>query len=137
MNKNPYLFLYPNLKIIIISICVLLLISCDRKNDSTTTPAPVVTMAGVTQGTIPIYLNYVGNTQSVRSLDIGARLEGFLIERVFEEGADVKEEGDLLFVIDPRENQAQLVNAIAQVARDAAALKYGREPIRRYRDLVD
>ena len=88
-------------------------IDCKGKKDAPPT-APLVTVAKVTQETIPIYLNYVGNTQSVRSVDISARVEGFLIERTFEDGADVKE-GDLLFVIDPRGYQAQLDNAIAQL----------------------
>jgi membrane fusion protein, multidrug efflux system len=136
MSKNSPLFKYNGLNFVIISICSIVLFSCDRNKDSTKAPAPVVTVAEVVQETIPIYLNYVGNTQSVRSVDIGARVEGFLIERAFEDGSDVKE-GDLLFVIDPREFQAQLDNAIAQLAKDDAALKYAREQVKRYKPLVD
>jgi multidrug efflux system membrane fusion protein len=135
MSKISSSFKYAGLSLIIL-ICSISLFSCDRKKDAGTPLAPVVTVADVTKETIPVYLNYVGNTQSVRSVDISARVEGFLIERTFEDGADVKE-GDLLFVIDPRQYKAQLDNAIAELARDKASLKYAREQVRRYKPLVE
>lgn len=136
MSKTSSSVKYNVLNLILISICPIVLLSCGTDKDSTKAPAPVVKVAEVTQETIPIYLNYVGNTQSVRSVDISARVEGFLIERAFEDGADV-EEGDLLFVIDPREYQARLENSVAQLAKDEAALKYAREQVRRYKPLVE
>lgn len=111
------------------------LFSCDRNKESKS-PPPTVTVAKVIKDTIPLYLDYVGNTQSVRSVDISARVEGFLVERAFKDGADVKK-GDLLFVIDPRQYQAELDRAIAQLEEDEAALKYAREQVKRYKPLVE
>jgi len=127
--KN-YLFL------VFLMVIPTLFLNCKGKKDAPAPPSPSVTVAKVTQETIPIYLNYVGNTQSVRSVDITARVEGFLIERAFEDGADVNQ-GDLLLVIDPREFEAQLDQAVAQLESDEAALKYAREQVTRYRPLVD
>src|SRR3972149_6431825 len=93
--------------IIYFASSLFLIVGCERKQEQAA--PPVVTVAKVTQMTVPVYLNYVGNTQAVRSVDIVARVEGFLWERHFIDGGDVKE-GDLLFVIDPRQYQASLDN---------------------------
>ena len=107
-------------------------------------------MATVTQQTIPLYLDYVGTTAAVRSVDLRARVEGFLQKRAFTEGADVKE-GDLLFVIDPSPFQAALEQAQAQLSRDEAALAgaqaqlvkdkaslaFARDQVERYRPLAE
>jgi len=85
---------------------------------------------------VPIYLDYVGILQSIESVDINARVEGFLVERAFKDGADLQE-GDLLFIIDPRPFQADLEAAKAKLAEDLAALSYAREQVKRYKPLVD
>jgi multidrug efflux pump subunit AcrA (membrane-fusion protein) len=106
-------------------------------------------VAAVTQQTVPVYLDYVGTTAAVRSVDIRARVEGFLQKRAFIEGAEVKE-GDLLFSIDPSPFQAALEQAQAQLARDEAALAgaqaqlvkdkaslaFARDQVERYRSLA-
>ena len=120
--------------IIYFASSLFLIVGCERKQEQAA--PPVVTVAKVTQMTVPVYLNYVGNTQAVRSVDIVARVEGFLWERHFIDGADVKE-GDLLFVIDPRQYQASLDNARGQLAEDEAALAYAREQVERYRPLAE
>jgi len=120
---------------VILALFITSLSSCDRNKESKT-PPPLVTVAKVIKETIPIYQNYVGNTQSVRSVDISARVEGFLVERAFEDGADV-EEGDLLFVIDPRQYQAEQDSAIAQLEENEASLRYAKEQVKRYKPLVE
>lgn len=123
-----------------ISYVLLLLIltaaGCGKDDKTKATPAVPVTVAEATSETVPVYLKYVGTTQSVQSVNIYARVEGFLIERAFKDGADVKQ-GDLLFVIDPRPFEADLDAAKAQLAEDRAALAYAREQVRRYKPLVD
>ena len=78
----------------------------------------------------------MGTLQSIESVDINARVEGFLVERAFKDGADVKE-GDLLFVIDPRPFEASLIAAKAQLSEDLAVLSYAREQVKRYKPLVE
>lgn len=121
------------------SLLVLLLIiaaGCGKDDKNKTPPAVPVTVVEVKSETVPLYLDYVGFTESIQYVDINARVEGFLIERAFKDGADVKQ-GDLLFVIDPRPFEAALDAARAQLAEDRAALAYAREQVRRYRPLVE
>lgn len=133
-NEGRYISIVCYAVIMYITSTLFLIVGCERKQEQAA--PPVVTVAKVTQMTVPIYLNYVGTTQSVRSVDIVARVEGFLWERHFVDGADVKE-GDLLFVIDPRQYQASLDNARGQLAEDEAALAYAREQVERYRPLAE
>ena len=57
--------------------------------------------------------NFVGQAKAIQLVEIRARITGFLLERAFKEGSDVKK-GDILFKIDPAQYDA---------ARDAAAAK--------------
>jgi membrane fusion protein (multidrug efflux system) len=122
-----------------IAVIVLLtvgLMSCRKSDKDKSTTEMTVTVAEVKSETVPIYLNYVGTLQSIEKVDINARVEGFLVERAFKDGADVKQ-GDLLFVIDPRPFEAALKAAEAQLAEDLAALSYAREQVSRYKPLVE
>ncbi|MEQ9617558.1 MAG: efflux RND transporter periplasmic adaptor subunit [Deltaproteobacteria bacterium] len=111
-------------------------LGCGKDDESKTPPAMPVTVAEAKSETVPVYLDYVGVINSIQSVDINARVEGFLIKRAFKDGADVKE-GDLLFVIDPRPFEAALKAAQAELAESRAALAYAREQVRRYKPLVE
>lgn len=98
-------------------------------------PKPHVTVAEVKQQTVPLYLDYISLTESPRTVDIRARVEGFLLERKFKEGDDVKK-NKLLYVIDPKPFEAALKEAKGQLAKDKAALAFAKEQVKRYRPLV-
>ena len=85
-------------------------------------PVPV---APVVRRTVPIYLDYVGTTQAIRTVTLQAQVTGYLAARGAPDGADVKQ-GDLLYQIDPRDYQAALSQVQAQMRRDAAAHDYAR-----------
>ena len=89
-------------------------------------PAVVVTPA--VEQTIPVYSDHVGQTEAVETVEIRARVEGFLQERKFTEGALVAE-GQVLFVIDPRPLEEMLRQAEGQLAQDQAALARAREDV--------
>jgi RND family efflux transporter MFP subunit len=98
------------------------LAACDRSPQVNAAPKPpAVTVVAVAQRSVPVYGQYVGQTEAVKTVEVRARVEGF-IERQVPDGADVKA-GDLLFVIDPRPTEAVLRQAEANVARDSAALR--------------
>jgi RND family efflux transporter MFP subunit len=74
---------------------------------------------------------YTGRFAAVESVEVRARVSGYILSVHFTEGA-VVEKGDLLFVIDPRPYQAALEQAkgelIRSEARDKIAmLKLGRK----------
>ncbi len=124
------------LTIVVIVLLTVSLMSCGKSDKDKSTTEMTVTVAEVKSETVPIYLDYVGTLQSIEKVDINARVEGFLVERAFKDGADVKA-GDLLFVIDPRPFEAALIAAEAQLAEDLAALSYAREQVSRYKSLVE
>lgn len=137
-NRNKITTNSRNVLTIASSLLVLLtiLVSGCGKDEKKAPPAMPVTVAEVKSETVPIYLDYVGTTQSIQTVDINARVEGFLIKRGFKDGADV-ENGQLLFIIDPRPFEASLQSAQAQLARDRASLAYAQEQVRRYKPIVE
>ena len=101
---------------------VLGLAACERSPAVSAAPKPpAVTVVAATARRIPVYGDYVGQTDAVKTVEIRARVEGFIERQAVADGADVKA-GDVLFVIDPRPLQATLRQAQANVARDAAQL---------------
>ena len=84
-----------------------------------------VTAAPVVRKDVPVYLDYAGTSEAIRSVVLQAKASGFLAKRGAADGADVKK-GDLLYKIDPRDYQATLDQVLAQANRNAAALEYAR-----------
>ena len=79
-------------------------------------PAPVVTVAHPLAENITDWDEYTGRIEPVESVEVRARVSGYLQSVHFDEGGMI-EEGDLLFVIDPRPYQAILQQAAAEVTR--------------------
>ena len=105
-------------------IAVLLgLVACSRSPEVAATPKPpAVTVVAATQLRVPVYGQYIGQTEAVKTVEVRARVEGFIERQAAPDGADVKV-GDLLFVIDPRPFEVALRQAQANVARDTAQLR--------------
>ena len=81
------------------------------------------------------YVELTGNAAPVLNVKLIARVEGYLDEQHFHDGAFVKK-GDLLFTIQQDQYKAQLQQAQAQVLAAKAALVYARTEVARYRELV-
>jgi RND family efflux transporter MFP subunit len=97
--------------------------ACGRSPGAGATPnAPAVTVVAVEQRRVPVYGQYVGQTEAVKTVEVRARVEGFVERQAVPDGADVKV-GDLLFVIDPRPFEAAVRQAQANVSRDTAQLQ--------------
>jgi len=112
---------------------------CEGDPDQTAKPAqkdpPSVAVAEVTRKKVPVMAEFVGDTAAVKTVDIRARVEGYLEERRFTEGADVKA-GDVLYVLDQRPFQSALDEAKGQLAKDKATLAYAQRELKRYRTLI-
>lgn len=67
------------------------------------------------------YLEVTGNSVAYNQVDLVARVEGFLQEIDYKDGADAKQ-GDTLFVIEPTPYQAKLQQAQATAAATQAQL---------------
>ena len=95
---------------------------CRQQTQGTPTLPPTnVTVAKPVEKEVVNYQEYTGNTAAVSSVEIRARVSGYLNQVSFAEGAIVKA-GDLLFVIDPRPYQAAFDQAQANVEQAKAQL---------------
>ena len=75
---------------------------------------PDVPVSQPIQREVTEYADFTGRTDAIESVDIRARVTGYLVQTPFKEGTEVKK-GDLLFEVDPRPYQAQLDQAEGQV----------------------
>src|SRR4051794_25115917 len=75
---------------------------CEKAKSAPPPPKPpVVEVAHPATETVSDYEDFTGRTDAVFSIDVRARVTGYLEKVHFQDGAEVKE-GDLLFEIDPR-----------------------------------
>jgi multidrug efflux system membrane fusion protein len=82
-----------------------------------------VPVTPVIEKTVPVYLEYVGTTDAIRTVALQAQVTGYLQRQVAPDGSDVAR-GQLLYQIDPRNYQAAFDQAKAQAQKDAAAFEY-------------
>jgi len=78
---------------------------------------------------------FTGRLAAVASVEVRARVSGYLESTHFQEGTEVKV-GDLLFVIDPRRYRAEQARAKAEVAKAQAALELAEAEAGRAAQLV-
>ncbi|RKP46350.1 efflux RND transporter periplasmic adaptor subunit [Trinickia fusca] len=89
-----------------------------------------VPVTAVVARTVPVFLEYVGTTDAIRTVTLQAQVTGYLQKQAVSDGADVTA-SELLYQIDPRTYQATLDQAKAQAEKDAAALEYASASHRR------
>ncbi len=97
-----------------------LLAACEEKNTYVPPPPPTVTVAEVAQQPVTTFLELTGNTASINSVDLNARVQGFLTSINYADGQVVKK-GDLLFVIEQDVYKADVDQAKATLAAKQAA----------------
>jgi RND family efflux transporter MFP subunit len=105
-----------------ILLVALIFFACDQRNEYVEPPPPKVTVAKPLQQEVTDYLEFTGTTHPFEEVEVRARVAGFLQSIEFTPGNPV-EKGDLLFVIDPREYEAELNAAEAELGSAEATLK--------------
>ncbi len=117
--------------LLVLAGMALVVTACQKEeNTYVAPPPPDVTVAPPVVKDIVHYLEFTGRTEAVESVEIRARVRGFLKVPMFKDGDNVKRDQQL-YEIDPREYQAALdaadavmEGAIAQ--RDLAEATYKR-----------
>ena len=94
---------------------------CDSNPASSGPPLPVVTVSKPLQDKVTEWDEYTGRFVAVATVEIRARVSGFIDSIHFKDGQVVKQ-GDLLFVIDPRPYRLTVDQAKADVDRTRAKL---------------
>ncbi|MGD1973677.1 MAG: efflux RND transporter periplasmic adaptor subunit [Desulfobacterales bacterium] len=110
-------------QITLISLFIWTFLACgSQSNEYVEPPPPKVTVAKPLQQAVTDYLEFTGTTHAFEEVEVRARVAGFLQSMNFTPGTKV-EKGELLFVIDPREYQAELNAANAELRSAEAQLK--------------
>ncbi|MGA7877948.1 MAG: efflux RND transporter periplasmic adaptor subunit, partial [Desulfoferrobacter sp.] len=99
---------------------------CGAEKHKAESQPPKVTVVQPIQKSVTNYLEMPGNLQAIETVDLVARVEGFLQSIHFEDGAFV-EKGQLLFVVEPQPFEAQLQMAEATVEQQEATLIRAKE----------
>ena len=97
---------------------------------------PVVWVVEVAAGDVPVFFEYVAQTQSSHLVNIQARVSGFLDKRMYVEGSVVKD-GQILFQMDPKPFRVQLNQAKAALAKQKAACETARLDLARVKPLAE
>ena len=128
MNTKPSRPLY--VPVIILTIAFGLTgAGCSKKKDAKLTaqaPPPVVVVEQISEKTVPIYSEYVGQTRAEETVELRARVEGVLNKVYFREGMPVRK-GQLLFTIEKRPFQAAVQSAKAILAKSIADLAQAKQ----------
>jgi multidrug efflux system membrane fusion protein len=107
------------------AVAALLLLAatgCRDKAPAKVAQAPVVRTETPISREVGDYVYFTGRLEAVESVEVRARVTGYLVSIDFQSGKPVKA-GDRLFKIDPRPYQAQLDEANGQVALAKAQLQ--------------
>jgi membrane fusion protein, multidrug efflux system len=96
---------------------------------------PAVTVSYPLQREVTDYQDFTGRTAAVDSVQVQARVTGYLDKIFFREGAEVKE-GTVLYEIDPRPYKASYDAARAQVAENVANLALAKQNNLRFKKLA-
>jgi multidrug efflux system membrane fusion protein len=80
-----------------------------------------VTVANASTRDVPVEIDVIGNIEAYSTITVKAQVGGLLTNVYFKEGDFVKK-GEKLFDIDPRPLEAAYNQAVANIARDKAAL---------------
>ncbi|MEW6123954.1 MAG: efflux RND transporter periplasmic adaptor subunit [Pseudomonadota bacterium] len=97
----------------------LALAGCEEKNTYVAPPPPTVTVAPALEQPVTRYLELTGNTASINTVDLNARVQGFLTDIKYKDGALVKK-GTVLFVIEQDQYKADVAQAQAVLAANQA-----------------
>ena len=116
------------------AVATLVLAACADRQAEEAAPPPGVMVQEVAQKQISDSIKFIGRTTAINEVSVRSRVEGYLVERAFEEGADVST-GELLFRIDPETYEASLAAARGSVAEHEAALVRAEKDLERYQEL--
>jgi RND family efflux transporter MFP subunit len=130
IRQDSKTFLNTGSWLLSITIAGLLFTGCKQKNTYVAPPPPQVTVSKPAQRAVTDYAEFTGTTEAFESVEIRARVDGYLQSIHFQPGRLVSKE-DLLFIIDPKPFQAKLDEAEAELESRQAELKQTEATLKR------
>jgi RND family efflux transporter MFP subunit len=120
-------------------VCVpligLLLAGCGKHTPQTASTPPVVSVIQPITREVVEWDEYIGRLEAPESVEIRARVSGYLDKIHFKEGKEVKK-GDLLFTIDPRPYQAEYDRTEAEHQRAESQADLAKNDAERAKRLI-
>lgn len=116
-------------------ISLLALASC-KKDAAPQQSAPEVPVAQVLQQPVDITEDFVGQTYGGSDIEIRARVQGWVLQKHFTEGSEVRE-GQLLYTIDPLPYQTKVDQARGQLAEADAMVVKSKNDLDRIKPLAE
>jgi membrane fusion protein, multidrug efflux system len=117
----------PSRHLLLVATCaatlVVTLAGCKSAPDRRPLSAAAVDVAAVAAKPVRLSDEFNGRVASINSVDVRARVTGYVDQVAYREGDSVKR-GDLLFVIDPRPYRDALDSAKASLERERAAAAF-------------
>ena len=114
---------------------LMLFAACDDGNRYAPPPPPKVTVAHPVRQPFTRYLEVTGNAAAIASVDLVARVQGFLQQIHYKDGDTVKQ-GTPLFTIEPEPYQVKVKQAKAAEDGTAATLKQAEADYKRQAELA-
>ncbi|HXU78424.1 MAG TPA: efflux RND transporter periplasmic adaptor subunit [Methylomirabilota bacterium] len=113
----------------------IMLTGCHRTPPPAAPPPPVVSVVQPVAREVIEWDEYIGRLESPETVEIRARVSGYLAKVHFREGKEVKK-GDLLFTIDRRPYQAEYDLAEAQLQRAESQADLAKNDSERAKRLI-
>jgi RND family efflux transporter MFP subunit len=118
-----------------VSALVIGLAGCRETPKAAPPPPPKVTVTQPVQQTVTDHLDLTGNTQAIYTVQLVARVVGYLEKVLFEDGQRVKK-GQPLFVIQQNTYEDNLRQAEATILQFRAQLQYAESQLNRFSNLI-
>jgi membrane fusion protein, multidrug efflux system len=113
---------------------VTLMTSCKSKKEEVKAPPPFKVME-IKSKKVPVYIQMVGQAMGIPTVEIRARVAGYLRTWDFKEGSIVKK-GQVLFTIEPDEYINDVANAKADLDMKNAAWELAKLDVARLKPLI-
>src|SRR5690349_1972745 len=134
-KMNVLLRLRANTIRIVSAVSAAIALSACEQNTYVPPPPPKVEVAPPVQKKITRFIDATGNTAAVKSVDLVARVQGFLQSIDYKDGTFVKQ-GTSLFTIEPETYKLKLEQAQAAEAGAQATVKQAEADFKRQTELV-
>ncbi|MGI8738844.1 MAG: efflux RND transporter periplasmic adaptor subunit [Gammaproteobacteria bacterium] len=121
-------------RVLVLCFTALALSACSEGDSTAPPPPPTLPVVKPLAKQITEWDEYTGRLQAVQSVELRARVSGYVQSIHFRDGSQVKQ-GDLLFSIDPRSYQATLDEANARLTSARVQLDLAETDLARAENL--
>ena len=113
-----------------LALCLAVLLALPAAAAANQAPPPLVTVARVAEQNVQPVTEYVGHVEAVQTVDLQARVSGFLEQIHFKEGSDVRLD-QLLYLVEPAPYRMRVAANQARATKAEAILKKTRQQLER------